>query len=485
MHHNGIDAFIDYSSSLYIRNGTPTEVVIIDPTGFVGIGVVTPSAKLDVNGIIHAGNATSTNGSIILQDQYTAGHLTNFGTNQSSGGPVIGYGVYPSSSANTFVSSTTISVPRSALIADSEFRWYTGGSQTVSIGSAATLSQKMVLNNNGNLGIDTTLPLAKLQVGISSALTNYQGAPLGLMLPDGGGSWIEFAENTTNGTSFRISHAGSSETIMMNTNVRAIGFRAAGYAIEAADAQMILTTAGNLGIGTTSPQKPLDVVSNANDFVTVGAATIGVGQWTGIHFGYRENNTSFRKSAIVFERTDLTASDAQGKIHILNGPQGSGGSATLSDAKITIIENGNVGIGLTSPLAKLHVDASNSAYIRGGDDHEFWDINVANTAGLYGVQNSAVGAIKLGSGGPTLHGSGSFLGIDTITPSAKLEINGAIKTAAPTGYTAKAWKLGDVATGTCVPSDFTSFGSWFTGTVISIEVDGVSYTIPAINPGYC
>jgi hypothetical protein len=122
---------------------------------------------------------------------------------------------------------------------------------------------------------------------------------------------------------------------------------------------MLFVDGGNnrVGIANASPQKPLDVVSDANDFVTVGARGLGVNQWTGIHFGYRENNASYRKSAIVFERTDLTASDAQGKIHILNGPQGSGASATLADAKITIAENGSVGIGTTSPYSdsKLHV----------------------------------------------------------------------------------------------------------------------------------
>jgi hypothetical protein len=122
------------------------------------------------------------------------------------------------------------------------------------------------------------------------------------------------------------------------------------------DAHMLFVDGGNnrVGIATASPQKPLDVVSGAYDFVTVGARGLGVNEWTGIHFGYRENNANYRKSAIVFERTDLTASDGQGKIHILNGPQGSGGSATLADAKITIAENGNVGIGTSSPLAKLH-----------------------------------------------------------------------------------------------------------------------------------
>ena len=85
--------------------------------------------------------------------------------------------------------------------------------------------------------------------------------------------------------------------------------------------------------------------------------------------------------------------------------------------------SGSVGIGLTSPQAKLHIDASNSAYLRGGDDHEWWDINVANTVGLYGAQDSTVGAIKLGSGGGTLYGKSGNIGIGTTNPLNKLDVN--------------------------------------------------------------
>lgn len=113
---------------------------------------------------------------------------------------------------------------------------------------------------------------------------------------------------------------------------------------------------GNVGINTTSPQKKLDVKVGANEFVTVGAGTFGVGSYAGIHFGYSEaGNANYRKSAIVFERTDLTTGNAQGKVHILNGPQSGSGSATLSDAKLTIAEDGDIGIGTTAPSSKLNV----------------------------------------------------------------------------------------------------------------------------------
>ena len=69
--------------------------------------------------------------------------------------------------------------------------------------------------------------------------------------------------------------------------------------------------------------------------------------------------------------------------------------------------------------------ANGAMYFRGGDDAEFWDINVANTVGIYGQQNSGSAGIKLGSSGPTLFGSASRFGIGTTTPTlGTLEVNG-------------------------------------------------------------
>ena len=143
---------------------------------------------------------------------------------------------------------------------------------------------------------------------------------------------------TTNGSNRIFAHNGTAAGMYFAAATgRGFHWRTNGGGVN----QMVLNSVGSLGLGTDSPQKILDVITPNNDFVSF-ARTISPNNWTGIHFGYRENNNSYRKSAIVFERTDLTSTNAQGKVHILNGPQSGSGNCTLSDAALTIRENGAV-----------------------------------------------------------------------------------------------------------------------------------------------
>ncbi len=120
---------------------------------------------------------------------------------------------------------------------------------------------------------------------------------------------------------------------------------------------------GKIGVNTVTPQKTLDVSLGGN--TGIGASfggTISTGEYQGIHVGYSEaGNTKYRKSAIVFERDDSATGNAQGNIYILNNVENNDTSATLSDQRIKISKNTNVGIGEDLrpqyPEAKLTINS--------------------------------------------------------------------------------------------------------------------------------
>jgi hypothetical protein len=148
---------------------------------------------------------------------------------------------------------------------------------------------------------------------------------------------------------------------------------------------------GNVGIGTTEPGTKLDVVGQ----IAVRAG----GDTPLIYFQNNSGNSSF---AI----------------------QNTGGSGTnqvdISNGKLVIDNSGNVGIGTTAPLAKLHVYGSNPVMLAqdsGGGG--------GSAVGLQAVGN---GNIRLGylsgndvTGNVYIQKTGN-VGIGTTGPGAKLDI---------------------------------------------------------------
>ena len=112
-------------------------------------------------------------------------------------------------------------------------------------------------------------------------------------------------------------------------------------------------------------------------------------------------------------------------------PPGNNASAPINTSTVAQGKLGNLGIGTASPGAKLDVADSGAIagaqFLRIGDDAFLTDIDVANTLGIYGLQNSAISIIKLGSAGGTIAGYNGNIGIGTASPSEKLEVAGYVK----------------------------------------------------------
>jgi hypothetical protein len=131
----------------------------------------------------------------------------------------------------------------------------------------------------------------------------------------------------------------------------------------------VIDSSGNVGIGDTSPQGKLEVnnrntATGAALFIKGGEDDLDpvAGQYTGLAFGYGGGDI-YNNASILWEFTNTAAN---GKLHFAVNPTAGDGTANLSDSKMTILDSGNVGIGTTSPGAKLEVVDSNN-YAKMGD----------------------------------------------------------------------------------------------------------------------
>jgi hypothetical protein len=175
-------------------------------------------------------------------------------------------------------------------------RWDAGSPSTTLTDSGLIDNGTAVYTSTRRVGVDTSTTLAnvKLQVGTAASLANYQGAPLGVVLPAGSGSWLELAENSASGTSFRISK-DSSTGVVLNTNGKTIGFTAAGYTTAISSSQVVLTTTGNVGIGTASPTAGRSLTTAAD--IDVYGVRVGRGA------GAQASNTAVGASALNVNST--------------------------------------------------------------------------------------------------------------------------------------------------------------------------------------
>ena len=444
-------AYIEFNPSgsqygLAFGTGIASEKVRIDSSGNVGIGVASPITKLDVrSGYITAGTGTSTSGTTIIGGYYGDGNLTILGTEYSSGGPMLGYGVTPStSSAGAFFSSTGQNVYRSAYIQNGlTHQWYTGTVQTVAIGSAVTISEKMRLTNAGNLGIGTTNPLTSLVVSNGSS-ENIEFSPGNVTYNGGIIEYINRNSVTTRPDfSFFLSSAGGG----------AFKFYTGG-----ANERLRITATGNVGIGTTSPTSKLTVAT------TVATSSVFSVQGTnGTLFNVIDdlsdsllsvNNSAGLPVLEVFADDRLVAGQYnQNDFVVVNNKVGIG--TNNPSAKLTVTSSvsipsavflgGNLGIGTTSPDGKLSIIQSNTystfrsnavgAYtflslgrtssdfevgVSGGTD-QFFTGTVAGDSILKTINGKL--HLGYGSAAPSITiNSSNNVGIGTSSPVGKLDI---------------------------------------------------------------
>lgn len=185
-------------------------------------------------------------------------------------------------------------------------------------------------------------------------------------------------------------------------------------------------TNSRLGIGTALPNYRIVSEAASSGFRYAALHTsLAAGEWVG--FLYGNTGSTFQKCATIYESTD---GFTRGKFHIaLNNTTGSANNAAIADARLTVLSNGNVGIGTTSPGSRLDI-ASGSLNVPATSG-----VTLGTAASFYHTTGDATGNFLLGTnvggfrfvagGTDAIYiGSTGNVGIGVNTPAYRLDVNG-------------------------------------------------------------
>mgnify|MGYP000580762238 CR=1 FL=1 len=285
---------------------------------------------------------------------------------------------------------------------------------------ANTITNSLVYDNGTNVGIGTTSPTTKLHIdddassGTGLKVTGGGGGgPLATFTRDVGSSGT-IAINSSNGDP-QISFASAANTFALGANGST--FEIADNASLGTNPRLSITSAGNVGIGTTSPTELLEVDGNIK---------LGDG-------GARDIIGPTNESLRILANPNAST---EGIIFSTDG-----GTTT----EMFIQDGGNVGIGTNNPSSELHVESTSTSSIRAYNGSKYAAMGANTNAAWITAGGSPTHGLRLSAGAngamsvyasrgvaigeyPTTDpGVDNFtvagnVGIGTTSPSAKLEL---------------------------------------------------------------